>query len=114
MSDLTLVRGDARPFTLTTGVDLSASKVWFTAKYRRDDADSAAVWQKTNDPGGGIVVTDGIGGVCAVSLTSADWAAYTYRAGLYWDIQYTDSEGEPHTPLLGGIAVIEDVTRATT
>ena len=106
--DLTLTRGDDRAMALVTGIDLAgALGVRFTARYRSDD--TTAVFTKTL--GAGIVVTDAVGGLATVTISHADWSAYTGRGALVYDVEVTTAAGKVSTVLKGGIAVLEDVSR---
>lgn len=104
--DITLTRGDDNPMALVTGVDLTGGSVRFTASYQ---VDGTPVFTKTSVTG--IAVTDPAGGLATVSIAAADWAAYTGKGPLVYDVEVTTAAGKVSTVLKGTITVLQDVSR---
>lgn len=93
-------------------VDLTGCDLWWTAKLRKLDADAEAVMQKTNEPGGGITVTDQLGGIAEVAILPADTEDLASIA-LWWDLQVRDGDDKIRTLASGRLVVNSDVTRAS-
>lgn len=121
MSTLRLVRGDARTLrnkldasgvpvpVMIDGVvqNLTGCTVRFMAKARKSDADGSAVISKAG------VITNAVGGLLEVRLVKADTDSLAAPMTLYWDIQITNSLGEPITTDSGLLFIDADVDRGT-
>lgn len=122
---LTMRRGDTATLTITgLGSLAGRTKLWFTAKSDRDDADSAAMIQVEETAGllrlagaaatagqGTLTVTDAAAGDVRVTLVAAAAAAVTKGVKYHWDVQMLNGSGVS-TPGEGALRVVEDVTRA--
>jgi hypothetical protein len=113
--DLSMFRGDHEAFELAVTVDaapydISTSTIWFTAKRAYNDTDSQAYMAKDNAGVGGIAVTDGPGGICVLTIESADTEDLTADTDLYYDVQIELSAGEVHTIVYGLLKIRRDVT----
>lgn len=132
----TLIRGDDRildvvakmpppddepdmPFEDRDPFDLTGLDLWWTAKYRQPhgwtDPDAKAVFGPKTI-GAGITVTNASGGLAEVRVTAADWAEYSGRGELIWDLQ-TKSVANQVVTIASGVIRVDveaDVTRATT
>lgn len=128
---LTLTRGDRISQNINGISDavLTASKIWVTCKYDKDDLDSAAIFQiektggllylngtaVTSDPTtkAGISTADNGDGTATVTFTlEAGQSAELPAVGCYWDIQYKTAS-DTDTPKQGTCTIDGDVTRAT-
>lgn len=105
--DIKVMRGDTEIFNISLA-DSSGSPINLTGdtfasqiRYTRDDATAAAVFS--------CVVTNAVGGVVQLTLSSASSAALT-AGTAYWDLQRT-SGGSVSTVLAGKCTVLADVTR---
>jgi hypothetical protein len=78
----------------------------FTVKTDKNDTDENAVFQKTSG-GGGITVADGY---ASIGVLPADTSAQS-ESTLYWDIQWTSTEGDSRTLNEGEFDLTRDVTR---
>ncbi len=127
-SAITLHRGDSQAISITGLGNISTrSKLWFTAKNNKGDADASAIMQIEETAGlvyfygaaaasptlADITVTNETSGNITINLDKAYSALLARASGRFYDIQwkattsaciYTASEGE--------FNVSEDVTRA--
>lgn len=128
---ITAVRGDTLSATLTLGTITGWSKVYWTAKQKGSDADSAAILQvETIAAGGGgllillgetapdptkgsLTVTDTINGYVTLMI-AASVMAQLCQPNLYWDCEVIYGSGAVSTPQGGIFAVVIDITQATT
>ncbi len=122
---LTLYRGDTWSQSITGMGSLAGrTKLYFTAKRSKDDADSAAVIQVEETAGllylngaagtagnGSLTVTDAVAGDVTVVLAAVE-AAKLARESLYCDVQMTDASGTT-TKHVTTLTITLDVTRAT-
>lgn len=92
--------------------NLVGCSIWFTVKKTRTDADSAAIVVKTIE-NGGIVLTDGPGGLFRLYLTPDDCALILTKRGYFWDVTIRFPSGEVHTPtgMSGDIVASANVRR---
>lgn len=87
-------------------VNITGSKLFFTAKTLPDDLDTNAVMQTTNSNH-----TDPVNGLSFVALSHTDTAV---TPGQYhYDIQWVDVNGSVKTILKGIVTVDDDVTKRT-
>lgn len=123
---LNIKRGDTMSTTLTDLGDLSArSKLWFTVKTSKDQADSEAIIRIEEAAGleylngaaatvagnGSITVDDESDGDITVTLKPAETDDLVPAANLYYDVQMLTTTGTVST-LTGDVArVTADVTR---
>lgn len=114
-----MIRGDSTPFPFrvtrkdpTTGatlpVSLTGAVFTFTAKYREDDAQSAAVFTRTS--ASGVEIVNAADGRAQVRLAPANTTAFTLPTTLYWDIQMVDNAGDTYTVDSGYLMVMPDIT----
>lgn len=108
---ISLYRGDSKALTLTftdeddAVVNITGGTVVFTVKHSKDDADSAAIMQKTVTSH-----TNPTGGVSKVSITGDDTKNIT--PGVYrYDIQLALTGGVKKTVAFGDFEVLADITR---
>lgn len=125
--DLTLQQGDThyleavitredqngvdQPVPLPTG-----TKLWWTAKTKKTDPDTAAVIRKGTTNAGltGIDVTGTATGQCVVTLAPADTANVGKgTVFLHWDMQLLELDGTLTTVNKGRLALTEEVTNAS-
>lgn len=99
---LVAIRGDHKDITMTlpTGAALdTAESVTFHARVHEDDED--AVWEQTLTPSSSTV---------AVATIAADeWTAWEDAGSprvLRFAFRVVNSDGEPHTPVIGTITVV--------
>ncbi len=121
---ITALRGDSLSISLTGLGSLTArTKLWFTVKWARSDADTASVIQVTEAGGllflngaaatagqGSITVNDAATGAVTVALAPAATALLSV-ARYAWDLQMLTASGVT-TLAEGEFAVSADVTRA--
>lgn len=125
---LTLKRGDSFSANLTGLGDISTrSKLWFTVKAGRDQADSASQIQIEESGGllylagaaaassgqGSLTVTNAATGALTIAIDEAATALLSGRPGLVYDIQVRTAAGAVQTLTEGDFTVSADVTRAT-
>jgi hypothetical protein len=128
MSQIELVAGDRRTFTLTITdrdsgepVHINSSTLFFTIKRSTRNADAAAVIRKSS-PSGGIEILDtgaedANKGKARITITKADWVGFDQigaQRDYPWDVQEV-TDGEPETIMgtpLGDdpIRIVMDVT----
>jgi len=134
MAHLTAKKGDTIPLEIamnrstpgelphsapiTAPVDLSGSvKIWFTAKRSFADADDDAVIRlgTVNTGLAGVTVTDALDGRARVVIPSE--ATDALEAGtvfLVYDVQLLELDGTLTTVDSGRLAIVDQVTAATT
>lgn len=108
-TQLSVYRGDDKDWNLTfknsngVAINLTGSKIFFTVKKNRSDADSVALIKK--DVASHV---DAVGGLSKISLTHSDTAV---DVGIYFfDIQLVDGAGNVATVVAGTFVVTQDVT----
>lgn len=111
-------RGDTEVFdaAITVGgspVNITGCSLTFTAKRSLQDSDADAVFQITTT-GGGIVITNGPGGLCEITIASADTSAETQAIRCYCDLQCVDTLGNVSTTATGTLTIKIDVTGTNT
>lgn len=118
MANLDMYRGDKRTWTITVTqagdkFDLTGSTIWFTAKKKYADADSAAIIARSTT-NGGIVLTDPTKGVAEVTTLTTETSGLTgnNRTILVYDVQLKDANGRITTVAYGDLIVKPDVTTA--
>ena len=77
------------------------------------DTDAQAVFQVTTT-GGGIVITNGVGGLAEITVASADTASVTQAIRCYCDLQLVDTSGNVSTTTTGTLQIKLDVTETDT
>jgi hypothetical protein len=91
--------------------DLGGCSLWFTAKKKYTDADSAAIFQKSI--GAGITVTSSTQGLFVVAIATTDTEAVDkVKTILVWDLQLRDSSSKTYTMASGNLIINPDVTNA--
>lgn len=119
MSDLTVIRGDTNIYDVTivrsnAALNLTAAKIWFTAKEDPDDADlAAAIALNSTDNPTKVVKTLPAQGKCQIALTPTETAPLDQDA-YYYDIQILETGNIITTIASGILRVVKDVTRAVT
>ena len=115
------IRGDSRllSFTVTKQngdvLNLTAAKIWMTAKYNFTDTDLQAVFQKTTDPGGGITIPQPTLGTVEIQIDPIDTSTLPAKnIILFFDVQIKTSDQQIFTILSGKMTIIPDVTISTT
>jgi hypothetical protein len=123
-STITAQRGDTLTATITTLGSLAGrTKLWFTVKESKADADSASIIQIEETVGlvyfngaagtagnGSLTVDDEAAGDITVVLAAADADDLEVRGALYYDVQMLSAAGV--TTLTSGTFSVEaDVTR---
>lgn len=89
--------------------NLGGCSLYFTAKYRFTDDDSAAVFQKSI--GNGISITVPTAGLFTVAIVPADTLAVAKaRTILVWDLELVDGSGQVYTINSGNLVINPDVT----
>jgi len=125
-STLTVLRGDTFTGAITGLGDISSrSKLWFTVKEDKDDADTAAIIQIDEANGllylngasatagnGSISVDDENAGDITITIKPAATDDLNVTSGLYYDIQVLTSGGVVSTLTSGTCNITADVTRA--
>ena len=111
-------RGDTEVFdaAITEGgvaVDISGCSLRFTAKRNLNDTDAEAIFQKRTG-GSGIVITNGVAGLCSITVASADTASVTQAIRCYCDLQLVDTFGNVSTTATGTLLIKLDVTETDT
>lgn len=97
------IRGDDKDITmnLPTGAGLStAQSVTFYAS--SDEAGEDAVWEQAVTPSSDTVATASIG-----SDEWTEWEAAGSPRVLRFAFRVVNSDGEPHTPVIGTITVVQ-------
>lgn len=84
----------------------------FTAKQSLNLPDSQAVFQIVTPTG--ITITNGPGGLCTVTIGSADTAALIAPTTCFCDLQLVDLLGNVSTLSTGMLSIKMDVTRTDT
>jgi len=93
--------------------DITAFKVWFTAKYNVVDQDPQAVSQLDNQLLGGVVVSNATTG--QYNVTMPPLVTRNFPDGdvvLVYDVQIEDASMRIFTVESGTLTVVPDVTRA--
>lgn len=115
----TIFRGDDRSITIAalqadgvTAQNITGWALWFTGKLAIADADVAAVFQRTV-AGGGITITNAVGGLATVTLVPANTDSLTQDTTLFCDLQGKDGSGKIYTLATGKLVVQAEVTRST-
>jgi hypothetical protein len=126
-ASLTLHRGDTFSVSLTgLGNIADRTALWLTAKSRTDQADSAALFQITEDDGltvimgaaaqvaanGALTVTNEATGAVTVTLAAEETAKLPRIKDAAWDVQVAVDDVVT-TLAVGELEVTADVTRAT-
>lgn len=89
--------------------DLSGCSLYFTAKRRFTDDDSAAIFQKS--VGSGITITSAAQGLFVVAIGSDDTISVEkVKTILVWDLELHDSAGKIYTIASGNLVINPDVT----
>jgi hypothetical protein len=125
-NQLSIVRGDTFLFTITCTrpdsngvaqlVDLTGSKIFFTLKYAKADADPGFLQRTSPLSGGfGINILDqtSFKGQAQVILAPADTSALTGDiTTFYYDVEVVEANGRVSTVLEDTANVLADVTKA--
>lgn len=111
-------RGDTQALdaAVTVGgvaANITGCSLRFTAKRSLSDSDADAVFQKTT-AGGGIVITNGPGGLCTITVGSADTSTLTVPTLCYCDLQLVDTSNNVSTTAAGTLLIKVDVTETNT
>jgi hypothetical protein len=121
-TNFSLVRGDARSWTLTVSFppsapssDLNTYEIEMTAKKFYADADADAVFKLTKE-NGDITVDATNHNVAHLSLSSGNTAALPCSPPLnstvlVYDVQLVGGDGRPYTVARGTITVVADATQ---
>jgi hypothetical protein len=127
-SDITCTRGDSFSASLTdVGALTGYSKVYFTVKKDKDDADAVSIIQiektaglkyidggtATTAANGTLTITDEATGDITIALDEAETAKLDGGV-YYYDVQIVRSAGTVSTLTSGNFTVSADVTRAVT
>lgn len=125
--DLEIYRGDTWIQPISGLGNIAArTGLWITARFERDDPDSASAFQIEETAGllyinaapasvaanGSITVVDAALGNITVRLEAVETAKLAALNKLYYDVQWTDGT-DVTTPRRGRLLVVSDVTRAT-
>jgi len=112
MDTISIVSGDHEEIDLefydeSTGaaIDITGSTIFFTVKEKLTDADAAAVFQKVVSSHTSPTV-----GQSKVILTHDDTILPVINKLYYCDLQMTDANGYPHTPLVQRFMTTPEVT----
>ena len=115
---LEITRGDTSALNVTcyqsdgvTALNITGYTLWWTAKNRDGDADPGVI-QKTTT-GGGVTITNAVGGLATVNLAAADTSGLG-GVLLLWDLQAKDAGGNITTLASGTVTITADITRAIT
>lgn len=112
MSDFTMKRGDSKVFNLTISGDITGAKLWMSAKTAYNS--TSFVFQKDTALLGGIVITNGPGGLATVTLDPTDTSSLPpITMKLVYDVQVKSAGGLVSTVQSGTLTVEPDVTIAT-
>lgn len=133
VQDLSIVRGDSETIDgqiqrQNAPFDIAGAKLWFTVKSQYDANDDPAniLFQKTSDPGEGIVIEDAGNGDITIQIDPSDTSgveipstvkeqyASDYIAEYYYDIQVKTADDGIYTAARGRFLVSFDVTVGTT
>jgi hypothetical protein len=119
MSDHSFHWGTVFPFDITvtlsgSAVNLTGKKLILKAKYRKTDADAAAVISMSTDSGQGIVVTNAAGGIARATITPAMVVALPAgrQTLLHYDARLIDGSN-PYVLESGLFHILPVVVRAT-
>lgn len=126
MTDIQMIKGDTTTFEVavtrynsTTGLDvpvnLTGSKVWFTAKRTRRDTDASAfvLLNSTINPSQIIIVAPATNGIISITLTPADTETFSDK-WLMYDVQLRESDNTITTVQSGRLELIRDSTKTRT
>lgn len=110
-------RGDTEVFdaAITVGglpVNITGCTLRFTAKRSLQDSDADAIFQRITPTE--IVITNGPGGLCQITVASTDTASETQDVRCYCDLQLVDTLGNVSTTATGTLHIKMDVTRTNT
>lgn len=123
---LTLKKGDTHHLEVVVtrendlGVDvpvnLTGSKLWFTAKNKVSDTDVQAVIRKgtANTTLSGVDITDAPNGEALITLQPADTAIGNGTVFLHWDLQLKETDNTITTINAGRLALSDQVTLTST
>lgn len=118
MQRLTLTQGDQATLQIAitnsdgTALDLTDyPDMLFTIKRSKQDSDIAAIFQGSL-PGDAFAVLDPASdGLVQITIPAANTVLLRSGRVYYWDVQITDTDGNPVTPESGELVVTEEVTR---
>jgi len=120
MSALQMYRGDYIAFRGVAIInddldifDLTGSKVYFTAKNAKSDADSSAVISLDSEAGG-VDIPDPLTGEFFVTIDHGDTSSISLSGGervLVYDVQLKDATDRVFTLDVGTLTILEDVTQ---
>lgn len=93
-------------------VNLTGSKLWFTAKNKVTDLDTSAVIRKgtANTTLTGVDITDAPNGEALITLVPADTAIGNGTVFLHWDLQLKETDDTVTTINAGRLALSDQVT----
>lgn len=118
-SIIPIVSGDTEVLQLTVrdavanaALDITGATLWFTAKFRESDADTAAVFKKTN--GSGIVLTNPTVGIATITVAATDTDKINVKTRLAADVRLKDSTGKVFTIMRGFVDILPAITQVTT
>jgi len=127
-STITLRRGDTLSASITGIGDISArTKLWFTVKVKKTDADATAIVQIEETAGmvyfngaaasvaanGSITVDDAVTGNITIAIEETETDDLVANRNLHYDVQMLTASGVT-TMCEGRLDVVLDVTRAVT
>jgi len=105
-------RGDSKVFNLTISGDITGAKLWMSAK--TGYTATGYVFQKDTALLGGVVITNGPGGLATVTLSPSDTSSLPpTTVKLVYDVQVKSASGLVSTVQSGTLTVEPDVTIAT-
>ena len=110
-------RGDTEVFDAAitvsgVAVNITGCTLRFTAKQSMQDSDADAVFQLITPVE--IVITNGPGGLCTITVASADTSGVTQAIRCYCDLQLVDTLGNVSTTATGTLLIKIDVTETNT
>lgn len=110
-------RGDTEVFDTAitvsgVAVNITGCTLRFTAKQSLQDSDADAVFQLITPVE--IVITNGPGGLCTITVASADTSGVTQAIRCYCDLQLVDTLGNVSTTATGTLLIKIDVTETNT
>jgi len=114
--DLEMPRGDTAVFDVVIKdseqktINLSGGTLKFTA--RAKSGDTATVLSKSS-PGSGIIFTDAVNGVAALTIDPADTEGLYAPCTLVYDFEFTAPAGAVTTVLPAGVLyILRDITHS--
>ena len=118
MPDLVAIRGDTNIFNITVirgdaVLNITGSKVWFTAKVNKEDVDSSAII-KLDSSTPDVNIYAPVQGRVQVKIPPSATEGLDDDLALHYDVQLKEANGDITTIATGILRIEPDITRSIT